>query len=96
MAALGHPQPRRVTHGDCTVVTQQLAQGPAWAVAWARRGSAFFISAETAPDAASAGERALGALRTNIQMVVDANARALQSWAKVVKLLGDGCPGEQE
>jgi hypothetical protein len=36
----------------------------------------------------------LGALRTNIQVVADANARALGSWNPVVRLLDDGCPDE--
>jgi hypothetical protein len=35
----------------------------------------------------------LEALRTDIQSVVDANARAMQSWAKTFKLLTDENPG---
>jgi len=61
LATLGHPEPQRAEHGDCTVVSQQLLGGPAWAVAWARRSGCFFIAAETASDGAAA-DRALAAL----------------------------------
>ncbi len=59
LAQLGHPPPRLDTDGDMRVLTQQIPEGPAYAVAWNARGPEYFVAIESedTEEAAAAAAR---------------------------------------
>ncbi len=63
MAQLGYPDPCFADHGDVQVMTQVIPEGPACAVAWARRGDVYYIAADVADTADAAEAQALATLR---------------------------------
>jgi len=63
LAPLGHPPPRVDTDGDIRVLTQQIPEGPAYAVAWNVRGPEYFIAIESE----DTQEAAAAAARTTLE-----------------------------
>lgn len=63
LAALGHPAPIVESDGEVCVFSQQIPEGPGYAVAWNPAGPDHFLAIESAGTAEEARERARAAWR---------------------------------
>jgi alpha-L-fucosidase 2 len=62
LAHLNHPSAQFEQRGDIEIMTQEIPEGPGYAVAWTRRGDDFFLTVELADSPKVAATVAAGAL----------------------------------
>ena len=81
MAQLGYPNPCFADQGDAQVMTQTIAEEPACAVVWARRGDVYYIAAAVADTADAAEAQALATLRDALAVGYEALlSKHLAAW----------------
>lgn len=62
LAGLGHPAPMEEDSGTVRVVSQQIPEGPGWAVAWGAEEEVLLVAVEAGASREEARERALATL----------------------------------